>query len=97
MYVELRVLTRIEVLSNFIFTQQLARGIVAGTDVGITLSVEQCTEIGVHARVSGYYYQAMDWLNAAMNKIIIESGTRRNLEDVQEEFEFAKLAVSTSS
>ena len=89
----------IELFSNyFIWTeQQIAKGIVDGTDAGIILSAEQCTQIGIHARVSGLYYQSMDWLSTAMEKVLIEGDMAGNLEDIREEFEFAEMAVSTSA
>ena len=73
----------------------MAEGTVAGTNAEIILSARQCTEIGIHAVATNFFYQAVQWLDTAINKIIAQGDTGGVLlEEAQTQLEIAKMAVS---
>ena len=68
--------------------------IVADGDNGVVVSARQCIEIGHHAIARGFYYQAIDWMGVAVNKITAKGDTTVELKAAQVELETAKKAVS---
>ena len=73
---------------------QISRGFLAGVDVGIVLSAKQCVEIGQEALAKGFYYQAIDWIQTALNKITTENDTTADLAETKTELRIAQKVVS---
>ena len=71
----------------------VARGIVAGIDTGITLSAKQCIEIGSHAIAKDYFYQAINWMETAVAKITSENDRTASLTEAEIQLETAKKVV----
>ena len=72
---------------------QIARGSVAGRETGIRLSAKQCIEIGNKALADGYYYQAIDWMQTAVNKSSFQGDSTVDFSEAQIELETARKTV----
>ena len=70
---------------------------MAGTDAGIVLTAEECIQIGDHALASRFYYQAVDWLETAVQKITYEGDVSTTLENAKDLLETAKNMVCTQN
>ena len=66
-------------------------------DTGLVLSANQCLEIGQEAVTRGYYYQAIGWMETAVNKITSENDTTMDLKETEIELDTAKKVVSSMS
>ena len=66
---------------------------MAGSDTGIILTAKQCIEIGRHAIVKNYYYQAVNWMETARDKVTSENDVTASLTDAVEQLETAKIVV----
>lgn len=73
---------------------QIAEGLVAGVYNGIVLSARQCIEIGHHAIARGFYYQAINWMSTAVDKVTTKGDATVDLQEAEIELETAKKAVS---
>ena len=67
---------------------------MAGVDTRITLSAIQCIELGIHAISKDYYYQAINWMEAAVSKIASENDTTASLTEAEIQLETVKKVVS---
>ena len=67
---------------------------MAGVDSGIILTAKQCIEIGSQAIKEDHYYQAVNWMEAALAKIRCQNDTSASLTEAESEFERAKKVVS---
>lgn len=73
---------------------QIAEGMVAGLDAGIVLSAKQCVALGHHAIAKDFYYQAIDWMATAVNKVMAQADITVDLKEAEAELETAKQVVS---
>ena len=72
---------------------KIAQGVIAGVDAGIQLTAQQCIEIRRQAIVDDYYYQAIDWMETAINKIRLQNDTTASLVEAETQLETAKKVV----
>ena len=77
-----------------LYTFQIARGILAGTVTGTTLSPEHCVGFGRQAILSGFYPEAVDWMQTAVKKMISGDKSPVDLTQAKSELEIAKKSVS---
>ena len=70
---------------------------MAGIDTGIGLSAKQCIEIGRQAIKLKHYYQAVNWMQTAVDKIRLRNDTTTSLTEAEIELGRAKKEVSLAS
>ena len=58
------------------------------------LSAKQCLEIGRQAVVDDYFYQAVEWMEAALTKIRTQNDQTATLAEAEIQFETAKKVAS---
>ena len=63
---------------------------MAGMDTEIHLSAEQCIEIGIQAIGRGRCYQAIDWMETAVNKVKSKGDATVSLEEAQMQLKTAE-------
>ena len=66
---------------------------MAGIDAGIILSAIQCIDFGNQAMRSDYHYQAVEWMETAVQKVKFERDTSTTLEKAAAGLETAKNMV----
>ena len=69
---------------------------MAGTDAGIVLTAEQCIQIGDHALASGLFYQAVEWMETAVQMITYAGDVSATLKNAKKGLETVKNLVCTS-
>ena len=66
---------------------------MAGVDKGIKLSAKQCIEIGLQAMTEKHYYQAVNWMETAIDRIRLHNDSTESLNEAEIQFERAKKVV----
>ena len=72
---------------------QISRGVLAGRDAGLILSAKQCIEIGIQAIGRGFFYQAIEWMQTAVDKILYEEDVSVELQEAEMQLETSKIVV----
>ena len=66
---------------------------IAGGDAGIQLSAKECIEIGRQAIAEDYFYQAIDWMGTAVEKVRLQNDNTTSLTEAEIQLETAKKVV----
>uniref|UniRef100_A0A914BYM0 procollagen-proline 4-dioxygenase n=1 Tax=Acrobeloides nanus TaxID=290746 RepID=A0A914BYM0_9BILA len=70
-------------------TKDLANGVVAGNNVGKTLSGQDCFEVGRAAYNAKDYYHTLEWMQEALDRIKIEKPPTKRESDILEYYAYA--------
>ena len=64
-------------------------------DAGIILSAKQCIEFGLQSLATGFYYQAIDWMQTAVKKVTSQADVTADLEESRIQLETTKKLVGS--
>ena len=62
-------------------------------DTGIVLSAKQCMEMGQQAIIKGHFYQAIEWMQTALAKVLLQNCTTLSSTEADIQLQTAKKVV----